>query len=167
MILKALAKLLARPAVANWIIQRAACTPDEHLPGYMRRYWLFNRYDRKTRRPRWSFIPFSIRVHHILRADEARDHHDHPWNARTFILKGAYDERRGDGCARFRPSGDTAAIKFGEFHSIIWVSPGGVWTLFVMGKYRGVWGFDVDGKKVDFKTYLGDDEFSARRGPQR
>lgn len=149
-----IAKLCARPAVANWLIQRAMRTPDAHLPGYMERFWLLNRYDRETRRARWVWIPFSIRVHHILRADLARDHHDHPWDARTIILRGWYDERRlfGSGCDRnityARWPGDTATINYGEYHTIDRVSEGGVWTLFIMGRYRGDWGFLVDGQKV-------------------
>lgn len=54
-----------------------------------------------------------------------------------------------------RKAGTTAALKFGEYHRITEVSIGGVWTLFVTGKYRGAWGFDVDGIKVQWKHYLG------------
>lgn len=153
MLVKLIAKLLARPAVADWIIKRAMRTPDEHLPGYMHRYWLFNRYDRETREPKYPRIPFSIRVHHILREDHGRDEHDHPWNARTVILRGGYIEQRGRrSFVRF--PGDTATLKYGEFHSVTWCALGGTWTLFIMGRYRGRWGFLVDGKKVDFKEYL-------------
>lgn len=165
MLIELIAKLIAKPAVADWLIKRAMRTPDEHLDGYMNRYWLFNRYNRETHAPRFPWIPFSIRVHHILREDLDENHHDHPWNARTIILRGAYLERRRvdgysylDGNERtfLRGPGDTATLEFGEFHNIDAVTPGGVWTLFIMGRYRGRWGFLVDGCKVDFKTYLGD-----------
>lgn len=164
MLIEAIAKLIAKPAVANWIIKRAMRTPDEHLDGYMNRYWLFNQYNRETHAPRFPWIPFSIRVHHILREDLDRHHHDHPWNARTVILRGAYWEcrqvgnpnRGGPEVHYYRGPGDTATLKFGEYHNIGSVSWGGVWTLFIMGRYRGRWGFLVDGKKIDFKTYLGD-----------
>lgn len=152
-----LSRFLARPAVADRLIARAVRTPDEHLPGYMMRYWLFNPYDRETRRRRWAWIPFSIRIHHILRADHARDHHDHPWDARTVILKGGYVERRlgadGFDVTHCRAPGDTAAINFGEFHTIDQVTPGGAWTFFIMGRYRGVWGFLVGEKKVRWQDY--------------
>jgi hypothetical protein len=153
-IIKLIAKLLARPAVANWIIKRAMRTPDEHLPGYMERYWLFNKYDRDTRKPKYPRIPFSIRVHHILREDHGRDHHDHPWNARTIILRGGYIEHRGVDGVFGRIPGDTATLKFGEFHRISYVTLLGVWTIFIMGRYRGRWGFLVDGQKVDYRDYL-------------
>lgn len=148
-----IAKLLALPPVANLIIRHAMKTPDEHLPGYMHRYWLLNPYDRETRRARWPWLPFSIRVHHILRRDEGRHLHDHPWNARTVILRGGYIENRGD-VMHARLAGETATLQHNEFHEITHVTPGGVWTMFIMGRYRGRWGFLVDGRKVDFKEYL-------------
>lgn len=153
MFYKMIARLLARPRLRNWLIARALRTPDEHLPGYMNRYWFFNPYNRETHKPRYPWIPFSIRIHHILRKDLGAHLHDHPWNARTFILRGGYAEYR-EGQLFYRISGDTAALKFGEFHHIDAVTEGGVWTFFVMGKFRGRWGFDVDGVKVDFKQYL-------------
>lgn len=153
MLIELLAKLIARPAVASWLINRAMRTPDDPLEGYLNRYWLFNQYNRETRTPKYSWIPFSIRVHHILREDYARHQHDHPWNARTLILRGGYIENRG-GLMLVRAEGDTATLKFGEYHNIEAVTPGGVWTLFIMGRYRGRWGFLVDGKKVDYRRYL-------------
>ncbi len=152
MILSMIAKLLARSAIADAVIRHSMKTPDEHLPGYMHRYWLFNQYDRSTRRPKFSWFPISIRVHHILREDHARHDHDHPWNARTFILRGWYLEQR-KGTDVMRVQGQTAAIGFGEYHNIAIVAPGGVWTLFVMGRYRGTWGFMVDGQKVPHDEY--------------
>jgi hypothetical protein len=32
---------------------------------------------------------------------------------------------------------------------------GGAWTIFITGKYRGTWGFLVDGAKVQWRKYLG------------
>lgn len=167
-----IAYLLARPAVVDWLINRAVRTPYTHIDGYMMRYWLFNPYPTKSsgRRPWWQF-PISIRLHHILREDDDRHHHDHPWNARTVILRGWYREVRQHpkclpleesfrrlleptGQFFIRKAGDTAQLRFGEFHRISEVSPGGVWTLFITGRYRGDWGFDVDGVKVPHHVYL-------------
>jgi len=184
-----LARQLARPSVATWLIDRSKRTTYMHLTSadgqdiYMERYWLFNPYDRETNIPHWApLIPFSIRVHCIRREDRDRDLHDHPWNARTIILRGFYTEKRlVDGDAReealidlrqsglpeevvqaarvtesiTRQAGDTAALRFGEYHRISEVSEDGVYTLFISGKWRGVWGFLVDGVKVPWKKYLG------------
>jgi len=152
-LLNKLAKFLARPAVANYLIERSYNTPYRHLDGYMNRYWLFNPYEEMGQLRRFKWCPFSIRVHHILRADNADHQHDHPWDARTFILRGGYCEKREDK-EFLRWAGDTATVLFNEYHHISHVTPGGVFTLFVTFKYRGTWGFKVDGVKVPWKKYI-------------
>lgn len=150
--LKRLAKFLAIPRVADYLIKRAQRTPYFHLKGYMERWWLFNGYGEDHIPPhRW--FPWSIRVHHILREDYDWWPHDHPADCRTFILKGWYYEIR-DGVTYLRQQGETAAIDFGEFHSIKAVSDGGVWTLFVLGRNKGEWGFQVNGVKIPWRKYL-------------
>lgn len=154
--------LLSRPAVVDWLIRRAQRTPYVHIASadgstvYMYRYWLFNPYPVNSmgRRP-WYRFPISIRLHRIMCPDRDRHLHDHPWNARTFILRGYYIEHRRNVDAHLvRFAGDTARLKFGEYHRIVKVSDGGVWTLFVTGKYRGTWGFLVNGDKVSYREYL-------------
>lgn len=154
-----LAWVVSRPAIADYLIKKSQWTPYFHLHGYMRRWWLFNRYSEigsmEQIEPRFRWLP-SIRVHHILREDRAEHPHDHPWDARTIILKGWYVEQTEDGVRRLRWEGDTRAIRFGEYHHIEKVSPRGTFTLFITWKYIGTWGFLVDGKKVPWKQYLAD-----------
>lgn len=147
--------------IRNWLLKRAFKTPYSHLPGYMDRYWLFNPYqyaDGRYIKQGWlrRLLP-SIRVHHILRADNAEHMHDHPWDARTIILIGAYVEayidKNGLVIQAERIPGDTRAIRFGEYHHISSVTTGGVWTLFFTWKYRGTWGFLVDGEKMQHLDY--------------
>lgn len=164
------ALIVARPRIADWLIQRAQRTPYFHIDGYMQRWWLFNPYpsDRsmsdadRGRAKRFSWLP-SVRIHHILREDRAAHHHDHPWNARTIILRGWYDEVRFERglhtalewlpVTHRRERGDTARILFGQFHHIDRVCAGGVWTLFITWSYGGSWGFNVDGVKVPHRQY--------------
>ncbi|WP_460091147.1 hypothetical protein [Pseudomonas sp. S2_E02] len=186
-----LAKLLARPAIADWLIARAKITPYQHIMSadgtemYMGRWWLFNPYSRETHKAALWWCPWSFRIHHIMRPDEDRDLHDHPWNARTIILRGWYTEQRPagaewkkavmagmvsnpeqkwvdwvmkDACEWIkRDQGDTASLNHGEYHRIDQVSPGGVITLFITSKWRGDWGFLVNGVKVPWRTYTGTD----------
>lgn len=166
MIWKIVAFIVSRRPVADWLIRRAQRTPYFHLPGYMSRWWLFNPYgggsqgeadqadDSARHRRRWPWLP-SVRIHHILREDLADHPHDHPWDARTIILKGCYLERRLSPQPRLirRDPGDTARIEHDEFHHIAAVPKGGVWTLFITWDYRGSWGFLVDGKKVPWREY--------------
>jgi hypothetical protein len=176
------AKLLARPAVAAWLIARAQRTPYLHIMSadgadlYMGRWWLFNPYSRDTHKPALWWCPWSFRVHHIMRPDEDRDLHDHPWNARTIILQGWYTEQRlldsedpvlsgrdvpaSAQATEYidRRAGDTARLLHGEYHRIDELSPGGVCTLFITSKWRGDWGFLVNGVKVPWRTYTGSDD---------
>jgi hypothetical protein len=167
-----IAKLCAHPRITDWLITRAMrtpytpiYTPDGRL--YMSRYWLFNPYPANTsgQSARWRF-PISIRIHHILLPNADRAHHDHPWNARTIILRNYYVESRprpfnpyitssaDHDQLHWRNTGDTATLNFGEYHYISHVPLEGVWTLFITGKYRGTWGFLVNGKKVHWREYL-------------
>ncbi len=179
--------VLSTPAVTDWLIRRAQRTPYQHIASadgksvYMGRWWLFNAYPSPygdQDQPRYiAWLP-SVRIHHICRADQDRDLHDHPWNARTFVLRGWYTEERpwgalserealaADGTAPdhadraifHRVSGYTGRLLFGQYHRIRTVSGGGVWTLFITGRKRGAWGFDVNGQKVPWRTYLGLDK---------
>jgi len=157
---KLIAKIVSHPKVFNYLLNKAKKTPYNNIYGvedgelYMERYWLFNPYPESGGKRRRNWFPLSIRIHKIVKPDNDRHLHDHPWNARTFILKGWYNEERFNGWCRHR-TGDTASLNFGEYHRITAVCEGGVYTLFVTGKYRGTWGFLVDGLKVNYKKYLG------------
>lgn len=174
-----IAHIITRPRVTAWLIARAQRTPYTHITSadgssiYMGRWWLFNPYGRSAdgeQTPaRLSWLP-SIRIHHIKRPDQDRDLHDHPWNARTIVLRGWYEEEREQECQFLgtknhswrglggtwvHGAGYTGRLLFGQYHRISDVSEGGVWTLFITWKKRGTWGFLVDGKKVPWRTYLG------------
>jgi hypothetical protein len=170
---EAVAELLyCRQQLVDRLLTRAMRTPYLHITSadgtdvYMYRYWLFNPYDNETRACKYPWLP-SIRIHRIMRPDNDRHCHDHPWDARTIILRGWYEEERlidddflqyfnhARYCTvtMFRHSGDTASLKFGEYHRIKSISPGGVLTLFITWKYQGTWGFLVDGKKVPHYEY--------------
>lgn len=155
---KKLAPYLALPHVVDWLICRTFSRPYSHLKSadgsrvYMWRYWLFNPYKPGTS-GRGALFPVSIRLHHICHPDTGRHLHDHPWNARTFILKGWYVEERCSGDFITRDAGTTATLRHGEFHRITEVSPGGCVTLFVTYGYKGPWGFKVDGFKISPALY--------------
>lgn len=147
----------------------------------MGRWWLFNPYPNPYggEQPKryLSWLP-SVRIHHICRCDQDRHLHDHPWNARTIVLRGWYYEERpfdvnnrlpsgsmysfvsgGQTRALFdRERGYTGRLLFGQYHRISDVSPYGVWTLFITGRKRGTWGFEVNGVKVPWREYLGLDK---------
>lgn len=171
---KLIAMLLVVPRVQTWLLQLAILTPYFHLDGYMLRWWLVPYEDPEAglgcgkldwrRRPVARFIQklgYAMRIQLILRADNARHPHDHPWDARTYLLAGAYvDDRTHVGAwgqvfviQHYRTAGDTATLKYGEYHHLSWVHPEGALTLFVTGRYKGWWGFLVNGVKVPWREY--------------
>lgn len=171
--------IATRPGIRRRLIDRAMKTPYSHIASadgsevYMLRYWLFNAYAAETgerkegAKPRawWRELLPAVRIHCIRREDRDRHLHDHPWDARTIILDGWYREERYAAddfgtSSRYptrsflRTTGDTEPLRYGEFHRITHVKPGGVWTMFITWRYRGTWGFDVDGVKVPWREYL-------------
>lgn len=142
--------------IADWIIARAKRTPYHHLQGYMNRWWLI------PYGTRWS--P-AIRVHEILRSDDDRAFHDHPWNYLTVVLKGGYFEVRpvfkdgiyrgdkrtwcGPGSVLFRRATDWHRLEVPEGTVAT--------TLFTTFAYRQQWGFmpQPAQNKVYYREYLG------------
>lgn len=181
MIWQRLASIASRTEITWWLIRRAQRTPYTPIMSrdgrdlYMQRWWLLNPYGKDEQGEptpaRFSWLP-SVRIHHILRPDNDRHLHDHPWNARTIVLQGWYEEERPtssntgqvpDEIVKVgnqlrdvfkRRQGYTGRLLFGEYHRISEVSPGGVYTLFITWRKRGMWGFQVDGKKVPWREYL-------------
>lgn len=97
--------------IADWLIERAQRTPyvhitDEHGSTYMERFWLIP-YNR---------LGIAARVHHILRSDEDRHMHDHPWWSVSVILRGGYWEV-------LRKTSDNGAFSWDE---PVWRGPGSV-----------------------------------------
>lgn len=156
-----IAAIVSTERVGDWLIKRAMRTPYTHIMSvdgkdtYMGRWWLFNPYAESgsAKRFGWGWLP-SVRIHHIMREDDDRHLHDHPWNARTIVLEGFYQEIHPGGLHSVRNKGYTGRLLFGQYHRITFVPEVGVWTLFVTWKQRGVWGFDVDGVKVPWREYL-------------
>lgn len=158
-----IAAIVSTERVSDWLIHHAMRTPYTHIMSvdgtevYMGRWWLFNPYPAsgEAKRFGWGWLP-SVRIHHIMREDDDRHLHDHPWNARTIVLEGWYAEVRQYGIkyTRYRDKGYTGRLLFGEYHRITTVPDTGVWTLFITWKQRGTWGFDVDGVKVPWREYL-------------
>jgi len=74
------AKQSGEDAVGKWCLYR------NDIGDYMQRWIL---------QTPWG----TFRLHHILRSDEARALHDHPWDFTSILLTGGYDEilPRADG----------------------------------------------------------------------
>lgn len=168
------ARIACRRAVFCYLFRRAFRTPYTPITSrdgtetYMDRWWLFNPYSKDANgveRARWGAWLPSIRIHHIRRPDDDGAMHDHPWNARTIVLEGWYEEERpglpyamhpDPRWIHLRNKGYTGPVKFEQYHRISEVSPGGVFTLWFTWRYRGTWGFLVNGRKVPWREHLGE-----------
>lgn len=129
-----------------------------HLGDYMRRWIL---------RTPW----FTLRLHNILKSDEGRDFHDHPFSFVSLILRGGYMEHRPGcngrrfvgwwlrgsadvplcGCQRYYP-GSVVRRRAEDLHRLeLFGRP--AWTLVVTGPYRRTWGFKTTAGWIPFTSY--------------
>lgn len=109
----------------------------------------------------------TIFLHRFLDSDSDRGIHDHPWDSKSFILAGGYNERRlvKDGnkekvIIRDIKPGTFNKIGKNDFHQIILKKKTPAWTLFYHGPRVKHWGFqyynvNADGsiERADFAPY--------------
>jgi hypothetical protein len=111
---------------------------------YMLRWWLIPRN-------RW----LNIYLHKIMRDDDDRALHDHPWANVSLVLSGAYREIMPDLSkaetpytrlydlpiiARIRQAGCLVFRRATDSHRLE-VVHGPVWSLFITGPWEREWGF--------------------------
>jgi hypothetical protein len=111
-----------------------------HIGDYMRRWLLCTPW-------------FTLRLHKILRSDQDRDLHDHPWDFLSFILSGAYAELTPDGRERAFVPGDVNVKRAEDLHSLRLLNGDPVWTLVVTGPRRRRWGFATPSGWVHWREY--------------
>lgn len=141
---------------ADLLIRFAERRPYWHLPGYMERYWV-------VKYSRW--FPWSARINRILRSDNDRHYHDHPWPFISVILRGGYWEHmpldegqngrwdesfsykvwRGPGHVIVHRATDRHRLELPEGRECV--------TLFLMGRYVNEWGFYTEIGKVNRRRY--------------
>ncbi len=85
--------------LSDKLINYAKKTPYSHIGVYMRRWWIVPykhecRFSFRKHPFGWLLQKFdiAIRIHEILKSDEANALHCHPWWYITVILKGGYKE---------------------------------------------------------------------------
>jgi hypothetical protein len=122
-------------------------SPDFVIGGaekpYLRRWWLI---------PRNRF--FNIYLHNIMRSDDDRALHDHPWINLSILLRGAYVEHLPRGW-KLRRAGQFVLRGPRSAHRLELITPefypntstlcpylaGECWTLFITGPRLRTWGF--------------------------
>lgn len=80
-------------------------------------------------------------LHQIVRDDDDRALHDHPWDASVYVIEGEYREVRAD-CPEGEVFGrDSYRHLAAETAHRLVITKGPVWTLCFIGKRRREWGF--------------------------
>jgi hypothetical protein len=108
---------------------------------YLRRY--------KILRTPW----LKIYIHEIVRSDEDRALHDHPWNFTSIILKGSYVEVTPIYRARCL-AGAMITRKAEDAHRLEIPEGQTTWTLVFVGKKRREWGFATNVGWIPHYAYL-------------
>lgn len=94
----------------------------------------------------------SIYLHLILKGDQDRELHDHPWDSTSYVIKGILREHTKDGVNLFVP-GDVVQRKAELAHRLE-VLDGPVVTLFITGEHRREWGFWCGERFVHWEKYV-------------
>lgn len=156
--------------IVNFLIWLAKRNPFVHIPGYMNRWWLvpYTKFPEGVLKVfpflKWveRKIP-AVRLHEILRSDNDRDLHDHPWPFVSVILRGGYYEERPKYdraglyiglTTTFHGPGDILFRRAGDFHRLTLLQetntindltpvPVRCWTLFITFAYAQKWGYLV------------------------
>jgi hypothetical protein len=98
---------------------------------------------------RWYAIPrnrfFNLYLHRVLRSDDDRALHDHPWLNASIILRGAYIEHTisagGIEVRSIREAGAAVARRARAAHRLEVVDGRACETLFITGPRVREWGF--------------------------
>lgn len=117
---------------------------------YLRRWWVIPRNRR-----------FNLYLHHFMRSDDDRALHDHPWWNVSILLRGRYIEHFPDGTRRVRRAGRvygprkaTDAHRIELFRDPTTGQEIPVWTLFITGPVRRMWGFHCPNGWRHWREYV-------------
>jgi hypothetical protein len=156
-------RLLDRVAV--WLVHRAFRRPPDFVIGgranpYMQRWWML------PRNP-----VFNIYVHRILRPDDDRALHDHPWPWASYLVCGSYAEITArPNNKTSQPHGDLWLTVYGRgsfrvhrprFAHRLVPRDGEVWTVFITGPKIRAWGFLCPDRWVHWRRFTAPDDKGA------
>ena len=111
---------------------------------------------------RWFVIPrnpiFNVYLHRIIRSDEDRALHDHPWSNISILLRGRYVEHTinsgGIHVKTERIAGQWKIRPLGSYAHRLEIIDGDCWTLFITGFRYRQWGFHcVESGWVHWKDF--------------
>lgn len=110
---------------------------------YLRRWWVV---------PRNEFQ--NVYLHEILRSDDDRALHDHPWDNRSLVIQGSYIEHTPSGIF-FREPGSVIARRAEDSHRLEVVPGQTAVSLFFTGQKVRDWGFHCPKGWVNWRDFTG------------
>ena len=147
------AKMPDLPTLATLRPDRA---PDFIIGGrdnpYMLRWWLIPRNE-----------VFNLYYHRILRDDDDRALHDHPWPGFSIMMQGALREITPEGPRIIRQG--ECVYRGPEFaHRLELIDGAPAETLFITGPKVRSWGFHCPQGWIHWRDFVGDDTGTIGRG---
>lgn len=143
-------------AMNETLVRIAMVKPPDFIIGgedypYIRRWYLLKDAERA-----------SVYLHQILRDDDDRALHDHPWPSTSIILEGELREHTADS-ARLLTPGSITTREAEDAHRLE-VVDGPVWSLFITGPKVRDWGFHCPQGWIPWWEFVDPDD-PGRPGP--
>jgi quercetin dioxygenase-like cupin family protein len=131
--------------MAAWARSTMARTPDFIIgdPAYLRRWWIIPRNEQQN-----------VYLHEILRDDDDRALHDHPWPNTSLLLIGRYREITPDG-VYLREAGDLVTREANSAHRLELIEHEPCVSLFFTGPKVREWGFHCPKGWVHWRDFTG------------
>lgn len=117
---------------------------------YMRRWWLIPRND-----------TFNIYYHEVLRDDDDRALHDHPWPSFSFMVRSGVREITAEGARIIRP-GETVYRGPDFAHRLELIDGQPAETLFITGPKVRDWGFHCPKGWVHWRDFVDPEDIGQR-----
>ena len=137
---------------ATWLLRALIYGPDLNIgPDYMHRWYII------PRNP-W----FNIYLHKIMKDDDDRALHDHPWHSLSFVIRGVLREILPHRWRILHPSLIPIYRPPTLAHRLE-VARGPVWTLFITGPRVREWGFHCPKGFVHWSRFV-DSRDSGKTG---
>lgn len=139
----------------SWAAMTMAQREPDFVIGdnYLRRWWII---------PRNDFC--NIYLHEILRSDDDRALHDHPWENSSWLLDGSYIEHVPHGHSAVRTAGDFITRPATTLHRLEIPEGGRAVSLFMTGPKVREWGFACPQGWRHWKDFVGEDVGQVGRG---
>lgn len=140
--------VLVERVIPKLFAREDICGRDGTL--YMRRWRLLGKD---------GILGRNLMVHRIVRPDEDRAPHDHPWSFVSLVLRGGYLEQRQNSSGsvwwvRWRRPGSIAWRRATDLHRIHTIGGPEAWTLVATGPRVRSWGFQTVNGWVDHRAYF-------------